>query len=50
MGDGLERTVPRVGLYFALERRTAATTAPPVRTFSTAQILTSAGAPVTVTY
>ncbi|MCT9141821.1 type I phosphomannose isomerase catalytic subunit [Streptomyces violarus] len=49
MDDGLVRTVLCAGPYFALERWTAATTAPLVRTFSTAQILTNAGAPVTVT-
>lgn len=48
-GDGLERTVLCAGPYFALERRTAAATAPLVHTFSTARILTNAGAPVTVT-
>ncbi|MDN0199812.1 type I phosphomannose isomerase catalytic subunit [Streptomyces sp. S.PNR 29] len=47
--DGVERTVLCAGPYFALERWTAGTAAPLVHTFSTALILSNAGAPVTVT-
>ncbi|SOR78432.1 MULTISPECIES: type I phosphomannose isomerase catalytic subunit [Streptomyces] len=46
---GVVRTVLCTSPYFALERWTAGTTAPLVHAFSTAQILTNAGAPVTVT-
>ncbi|MGW4600941.1 class I mannose-6-phosphate isomerase [Streptomyces sp. NPDC004457] len=47
--DSVERTVLCAGPYFALERWTAGGTAPVVRTFATAQVLSNAGAPVTVT-
>ncbi|MEU3860016.1 type I phosphomannose isomerase catalytic subunit [Streptomyces sp. NPDC028722] len=47
--DAVVRTVLCAGPYFALERWTAGTAAPVSRTFSTAQILSNAGAPVTVT-
>ncbi|MFF5983271.1 type I phosphomannose isomerase catalytic subunit [Streptomyces olindensis] len=47
--DGVRRTILCAGPYFALERWTAGTTAPLACTFSTARILTNAGAPVTVT-
>ncbi|MEV5551100.1 type I phosphomannose isomerase catalytic subunit [Streptomyces sp. NPDC052309] len=48
VADGVERTVLCAGPYFALERWTAGTLAPLVRGFSTALVLSNAGAPVTV--
>ncbi|GAA2237075.1 type I phosphomannose isomerase catalytic subunit [Streptomyces nogalater] len=47
--DGVERTVLCAGPYFALERWRAGTAAPLVHEFSTAMVLSNAGAPVTVT-
>jgi mannose-6-phosphate isomerase len=47
--DGVRRTILRAGPYFALERWTAGTQAPLRHIFSTARILTNAGAPVAVT-
>ncbi|WP_436959340.1 class I mannose-6-phosphate isomerase [Streptomyces sp. SudanB182_2057] len=46
--DGVERTVLCAGRYFALERWRAGTAAPLVHEFSTALVLSNAGAPVTV--
>ncbi|RJL35771.1 class I mannose-6-phosphate isomerase [Bailinhaonella thermotolerans] len=47
--DGVERVFLCAGPYFALERWRAGTAAPLRHTFETAQILSNAGAPVTVT-
>ncbi|MGW0609395.1 type I phosphomannose isomerase catalytic subunit [Streptomyces sp. NPDC002788] len=47
--DGPERTVLCAGPHFALERRTSGAATPLVHRFSTARILTNAGAPVSVT-
>jgi mannose-6-phosphate isomerase len=46
--DAVERTVLCVGPYFALERWRAGTAAPLVHDFSTALVVSNAGAPVTV--
>ncbi|MER6712589.1 mannose-6-phosphate isomerase [Streptomyces sp. NPDC006129] len=46
--DGVERTVLCAGPYFALERWRAGTSAPLVHDFSTALVVSNAGAPVTV--
>jgi mannose-6-phosphate isomerase len=46
--DGVERTVLCAGPYFALERWRAGTTAPLEYGFSTALVVSNAGAPVTV--
>ncbi|MFE6194787.1 type I phosphomannose isomerase catalytic subunit [Streptomyces sp. NPDC057838] len=48
-GDDVRRTILCASPYFALERWTAGTRAPLRHAFSTALILTNAGAPVTVT-
>lgn len=47
--DSVVRTVLCAGPCFALERWTAGGNGPLTRTFATAQILSNAGAPVTVT-
>ncbi|GGY98719.1 type I phosphomannose isomerase catalytic subunit [Streptomyces poonensis] len=46
--DGVERTVLCAGPHFALERWRAGTAAPLAHTFTTALVLSNAGAPVTV--
>lgn len=46
--DSVERTVLAAGPHFALERWRAGAAAPLVREFPTAQVLSNAGAPVTV--
>ncbi|MGV9759047.1 class I mannose-6-phosphate isomerase [Streptomyces tricolor] len=49
VADSVVRTVLCAGPYFALERWTAGRSARIARTFATVQVLSNAGAPVTVT-